>query len=161
MQSLCDEVRGGNALVVALENGPSHVVVSGTRTAVERCVHAASRHGATRVKQLATSHAFHSPLMADVVDEWSSIVAALRLAPPSVDLAMNATGTIETSPERIRRAIVDQMCAPVRWSASIRALICSGVDEFVEVGDSRMLAGLQRAIDPTIPCTGVGARWAA
>ncbi|MEV7966997.1 ACP S-malonyltransferase [Sphaerisporangium sp. NPDC088356] len=127
-------------LVVGLENAPGHVVVSGALPALERLGAIAS--GARKIVPLQVGNAFHSPLMAAAVPGWAEAVRAAPMSPPRVPVVPNVTGEPTTDLEVIREALVAQLTGRVLWTRTVAA-----VDEIapgVEVGDSKVLAGLSR-----------------
>jgi [acyl-carrier-protein] S-malonyltransferase len=131
-------------LVVGLENAPDHTVVSGAAAAVDRLAGLATAAGARKVVPLKVSNAFHSPLMAGALDGWAEAVRAAPMSPPRVPVVPNATAEPTTDLATITDALITQLTARVRWTGTMHAL--SGVDTLVEVGDSKVLAGLFRAV---------------
>lgn len=134
-------------LVVGLENAPDHTVVSGALPAIERLV--ALAEGARKIVPLKVGNAFHSPLMAPAVDAWADAVRAAPMTEPRVPVIPNTTAEPTTDVVVLREALIDQMTARVRWTETMRALSArleSDVDRCVEVGDSKVLSGLLRAV---------------
>lgn len=145
VENLVAEVAGPDEpLVVGLENAPDHTVVSGASTAVERLAKLATEAGARKVVALKVSNAFHSPLMAGALDGWAEAVRAAPLSPPRIPVVPNATAEATTDLPTIVDALIVQLTARVRWTETMHAL--SGADTLIEVGDSKVLAGLFRAV---------------
>ncbi|MFI7679280.1 ACP S-malonyltransferase [Actinophytocola sp. NPDC049390] len=132
----------GEPLVVGLENAPGHTVVSGALPAIDRLTALAT--DATKIVPLKVSNAFHSPLMVGAVDGWADAVRAVRLAEPSVRVVPNATAEPTVDPAVLSEALIEQLTARVRWTATMAAL--SDMDTVVEVGDSKVLTGLFRGV---------------
>ncbi len=132
--------------VVGLENAPGHLVLSGTRTAVDEGAARAAAAGARKVTPLKVSNAFHSPLMAPAAADWAAVVADVPLAEPACPVIPNADATPTTDPARLKAALVAQLTGRVRWADSMRAVAGLGITECVEVGDSKVLCGLARAV---------------
>ncbi|MEV1240323.1 ACP S-malonyltransferase [Nonomuraea sp. NPDC049750] len=127
-------------LVVGLENAPGHVVVSGALSALDRLGKLATR--ASKIVPLRVGNAFHSPLMAAAVPAWAEAVRAAPMSEPLVPVVPNVTGEPTTDLATLRDALVAQLTGRVRWTDTVNA-----VEEFapgVEVGDSKVLAGLSR-----------------
>ncbi|MFI7143977.1 ACP S-malonyltransferase [Nonomuraea sp. NPDC050022] len=127
-------------LVVGLENAPGHVVVSGALPALDRLGKLATR--ASKIVPLRVGNAFHSPLMAAAVPAWAEAVRAAPMSEPLVPVVPNVTGEPTTDLATLRDALVAQLTGRVRWTDTVNA-----VEEFapgVEVGDSKVLAGLSR-----------------
>ncbi|MBP2707921.1 ACP S-malonyltransferase [Microbispora sp. RL4-1S] len=130
----------GEPVVVALENAPGHVVVSGAVPALDRLAELAT--AASKIVTLAVGNAFHSPLMAAAVDGWAEAVRASPMRPPVVPVVPNVTGEPTTDVAVLREALIAQLTGRVRWTRTVAV-----VDETapgVEVGDSKVLTGLSR-----------------
>lgn len=144
--AVCDAATTGSDSVVepANFNSPGQVVISGDVSAVERAMNLASERGARRVIPLPVSGAFHSPLMEHARDGLERALGDLSITRPDVPVYLNVTGMPTRDPEEIRRRLVEQLTAPVRWSQTLRAMHEDGADRFVEVGAGRVLSGLAR-----------------
>ncbi|MFI9008204.1 ACP S-malonyltransferase [Actinosynnema sp. NPDC053489] len=142
---VAEAARPGEPLVVGLENAPDHAVVSGATAAVARLAELAAAAGARKVVPLKVSNAFHSPLMAGALDGWAEAVRATPMSPPRVPVVPNATAEPTTDLPTIVDALIAQLTARVRWTATMHAL--ADVETLVEVGDSKVLTGLLRAVD--------------
>jgi len=127
---------------VANLNAPDQTTVSGTREAVDRAIARAKERGAKRALPLPVSAAFHSSLMAPVVEGMREPIAAVPLRPVEVPLVANVDARPLTHPDDLRRELLDQICAPVRWVDVVATLTASGVTTFYEVGPGRVLSGL-------------------
>ncbi|MGW2036184.1 alpha/beta fold hydrolase, partial [Streptomyces sp. NPDC001811] len=130
---------------LAAVNGPTSVVLSGEEAAV-----LAAAEGFAKTKRLAVSHAFHSPLMDGMLDEFRAVAEKLTYHQPRVPLVSTLTG---------RPADAEQLCDPGHWVRHVRetvrfadavaALTASGVGRFVEVGPDAVLTGLVRECPDT------------
>ncbi|MFI6298499.1 ACP S-malonyltransferase [Nonomuraea sp. NPDC050790] len=127
-------------LVVGLENAPGHVVVSGAMGALDRLAKLAT--SASKIVELSVGNAFHSPLMDPAVPEWSDAVEAAQMRPPRVPVVPNVTAELTTDLDVIRRALVAQLTGRVLWTRTVTLVDALGPS--VEVGDSKVLAGLSR-----------------
>ncbi|MBT2230360.1 ACP S-malonyltransferase [Nonomuraea sp. NEAU-A123] len=127
-------------LVVALENAPGHVVVSGALPALDRLGKLATR--ASKIVPLRVGNAFHSPLMAAAVPAWAAAVRAAPMAEPLVPVVPNVTGEPTTDLATLRDALIAQLTGRVRWTDTVAAV--EGLAPGVEVGDSKVLSGLSR-----------------
>ncbi|GAA1307780.1 ACP S-malonyltransferase [Saccharothrix xinjiangensis] len=139
-----EAARPGEPLVVGLENAPDHTVVSGAAAAIDRLVASAEAAGARKVVALKVGNAFHSPLMAGALDGWAEAVRATPMSPPRVPVIPNATAEPTTDLPTIVDALIAQLTARVRWTETMRVL--AGAGTLVEVGDSKVLAGLLRGV---------------
>ena len=139
----------------ANDNAPGQVVVSGSRVAVERAAEIAAERGAKRSIMLPVSAPFHSPLMRPAAEELAEALEPVAIAPPLAPLVANVTATAVSDPQTIRRLLVEQVTAMVRWRESVLYLKEHGVDTLVEVGAGKVLAGLSRRIDPELSAISV------
>ncbi|MFT2018189.1 type I polyketide synthase [Streptomyces sp. 796.1] len=139
--------RGHEASIAAV-NGPSSVVVSGVEAVVGELVEGFRVRG-RRVKRLRVSHAFHSPLMAPMVDEFRAVVSGLSFAEPRLGVVTTGGGTDGSwsDPEYWVRHISE----PVRFHDAVRQLRTQGADFFLEVGaDGTLTALVQECLDGTV-----------
>jgi [acyl-carrier-protein] S-malonyltransferase len=149
---------GASGLVcaVANDNAPGQIVLSGHAEAVERAVAFAAERGARRAIRLPVSAPFHSPLMAPAAEAMAEALAGIALRPPRIPLVGNVSAAATRDPEEIRRGLVAQTTAMVRWRESILFMKGEGVEEVVEIGAGRVLSGLVRRIDREIAARPVG-----
>lgn len=138
----------GGVCAVANDNAPGQVVVSGHCAAVERAVAIARTYGARRAIPLPVSAPFHSPLMAPAAEVMDEALRRVELRPPGVPLVANVSAAPTCDPAGIKRGLVEQVTAMVRWRESMLFLKNAGVEEVVEIGTGRVLAGLAKRIDP-------------
>ncbi|NAS20998.1 acyltransferase domain-containing protein [Herbidospora sp. NEAU-GS84] len=127
-------------LVVGLENAPGHVVVSGSTAALDRLTGLAA--DADKIVPLSVGNAFHSPLMAAAVPGWAEAVRAAPMAAPRVPVVPNVTGRPTEDLDVLRDALIAQLTGRVRWTDTVTVVDALGLA--VEVGDSKVLAGLSR-----------------
>jgi [acyl-carrier-protein] S-malonyltransferase len=156
-QAVAAEAAGPNQVcAVANDNAPGQVVVSGHRQAVERAIAIARAKGARRSIALPVSAPFHSPLMAPAADVMAEALGRVALQSPAVPLVANVSATATRDPGTIRRGLVEQVTAMVRWRESVLFLRQGGVEEIVEIGAGRVLTGLAKRIDPGLAARSVG-----
>ncbi len=142
------DAAGEGVCGVANDNAPGQVVVSGDAEAVGRAVDLAKERGARRAMLLEVSAPFHCPLMAPAAEVMEDALAKETLAGPSVPLIANVTADLASTPDAIKRLLVDQVCGMVRWRESIVKLRDLGVETVIEVGAGKVLSGLVRRIEP-------------
>jgi [acyl-carrier-protein] S-malonyltransferase len=148
---------GREVCAVANDNAPGQVVISGHRAAVERAIAFAREYGARRSIMLPVSAPFHSPLMAPAAEAMAEALERVTLTLPLVPLVANVTATAIGEPVEIRRLLIEQVTAMVRWRESVLFLGAHGVEEVVEIGSGRVLAGLVKRIDADLAARSVGA----
>lgn len=134
-------------LAAANYNSPGQVVLSGTPEAVARAAEEAKRAGAKKVVALQVSAAFHSPLMESASRRLNEAIDAASIAPARVPVYANVSASPVTAPEEIRRALREQLLAPVLWEQTMTAMKGAGIRRYVEVGNGRVLRGLVRGVD--------------
>jgi [acyl-carrier-protein] S-malonyltransferase len=142
----CAEGAEGQVVAPANFNCPGQVVIAGARAAVERAGEAARRRGARRVIPLEVSAPFHTPLMRPAADRLRPLLDATEFRDPRFPVMANATAALVRTGEEARRALAEQVSAPVLWQQSIAGLAALGVGRFVELGPGRVLAGLVKKI---------------
>jgi len=143
-------VANAHELVVANDNAPGQIVVSGTPEALTRATDALSAAGARRVIPLRVSGPFHSPLMASIGDELARAFGSVDWSNAYPPLVSNVTAEPVSNAGEIRDLLARQVSAPVEWVASIRRMRDAGVDTFVECGPGNALSGMVRRIAPEV-----------
>ena len=142
---LCEECAQGQVLVPANFNCPGQIVISGELAAVERA-EAAWEAAGKWFARLATSGAFHSPLMQPAADELDAYLAKVDFKQPCVPLICNVDAR-PLSAEDARRHLVEHLTHPVRFDQSVQALGDQGAAVFAEVGFGGVLSNLVKRID--------------
>jgi [acyl-carrier-protein] S-malonyltransferase len=135
-------------LVVANDNAPGQVVISGMLAALERAEPALLAAGARRVMRLKVSGAFHSPLMAPVGAALAGAFAEVPWSDARIPVVSNVTAEPVTDAPVIRELLTRQVSSPVEWVASVRRMVADGVDTFIECGPGAALTGMVRRIAP-------------
>ncbi|MPY74537.1 MAG: ACP S-malonyltransferase [Alphaproteobacteria bacterium] len=130
----------------ANDNAPGQIVVSGAKAAVEKAVAIAAERGAKRSIMLPVSAPFHCALMQPAADVMEEALAAAAIEAPLVPLVANVTADRVEDPEKIRRLLVEQVTAMVRWRESVLYMRQQEVDTLVEAGAGKVLSGLTRRI---------------
>lgn len=142
-------------LVVANDNAPGQVVISGTRDAIAAATEPLRAAGAKRVVPLPVSGAFHSPRMASVADRLADAFDAETWSDARIPVVSNVTAEPNTDAGRIRALLAEQVRSPVEWVASVRRLVADGVDDVIELGAGSALVGMVRRIAPDVRATAV------
>jgi [acyl-carrier-protein] S-malonyltransferase len=154
------EVAGGTAghgvCAVANDNCPGQIVVSGHRAAVERAVELAAERGARRSIMLPVSAPFHCPLMAPAAEMMEEALGEIELKAPLVPIVANVTAAPTRDPDEIRELLVEQVIRMVRWRETVLLFKENEVEEIIEIGAGRVLAGLVKRVDRELPAVSVG-----
>lgn len=138
---------------VANYNAPGQLILSGENAALDAVEAAAKEHGVRRTRRLVVAGGFHSECMRPAADRLAAALAETPVAAPPVPVVSNVTAAPTTDPEAIRRQLSAQVCAPVRWEASVRWILSQGMRDFLEPGPGTVLAGLMGRIDPAVAVT--------
>jgi len=147
LDKVCTEASTTDEIVqVANDNCPGQVVISGTKSAVERAMVGAKAAGAKRALPLAVSIAAHSPLMGSIQAEWNQAVDAVAMRDLKIPVIGNVQASALKTADECRADIKAQMQSRVRWTDSVRAMAGMGVNTFVETGTGAVLGGLVKRI---------------
>jgi [acyl-carrier-protein] S-malonyltransferase len=137
----------GGVCVVANDNAPGQVVISGSKAAIDKAPEIAKTKGIKRAMALNVSAPFHCPLMQPAADKMHEALAAVTIRPLAVPVLANVTAAEVSEPERIRRLLVEQITGRVRWRESVLAFRGLGVETTVEFGGNKVLTGMVKRID--------------
>jgi [acyl-carrier-protein] S-malonyltransferase len=137
----------GGVCVVANDNAPGQVVISGTKAAIDKAPEIAKAKGIKRAMALNVSAPFHCPLMQPAADKMRDALAAVTIRPLAVPLVANVTAAETAEPETIRRLLVEQVTGRVRWRESVLAFRGLGVETTVEAGGAKVLTGMVKRTD--------------
>jgi [acyl-carrier-protein] S-malonyltransferase len=147
---------GYGVCVVANDNCPGQIVISGNTEAVERAVALAAERGARRSIMLPVSAPFHCPLMAPAAEIMDEALGEVTLVAPRVPVVANVTAAATSDPHEIKELLVEQVIRMVRWRETVLLFKAYEVEEIVEIGAGRVLAGLVKRIDRELPASSVG-----
>ena len=142
-----DASADGGICVVANDNAPGQVVLSGSKDAMDRVPDIAKAKGIKRAIPLPVSAPFHCPLMQPAAAVMREALAQVTIRPLAVPVLANVTAAEVSDPESVRRLLVEQVTGRVRWRESILALKGLGVDTTVEMGGNKVLTGMVKRID--------------
>lgn len=154
--NICEEARQGDVLVPANFNCPGQIVIAGHKSACERALIAAEKHGCRGVA-LAVAGAFHTPLMQPAADALAPVLASTDFATPKFPVISNVDAGYHRDPASIRRSLALQVTHPVRWQACVQKMAAEGISRFVEFGPGRVLTGLLRKIDRKLEAMNIAA----
>ena len=140
-----------NQVTAANINAHGQVVVAGHVAAVEAVILAAKPAGAKLAKRLPMSVPSHCPLMLPAATALSDYLAKVPIQTPKIPIINNVNVAIESKPDHIRSALIEQLCRPVQWVNTIETMSSKGVDVIVECGPGKVLSGLIKRIVKTMP----------
>ena len=153
VEEICASVDG--VVVAANYNCPGQLVISGEVPAVEKACELATEAGARRALILPVGGAFHSPLMEPAREELAAAIEATDFTAPLCPVVQNSVAEAVSDPTTIKKNLIDQLTAPVKWTQSVQQMIASGVTEYIECGPGKTLQGLVKKIDRSTTVSGV------
>ena len=133
---------------IANYNSPVQVVLTGDEKAVQKAGEILINLGVRKVVPLATSGAFHSKYLKEVSEEFKKFVETIDISDAKIPVITNVDAKETTKAEEFRLKMPEQMHSSVYWTQTIQKMIENGVDTFVEIGNGKVLAGLNRKIAP-------------
>ncbi|MDM1044191.1 ACP S-malonyltransferase [Myroides sp. 1354] len=145
VEQVCNEIDG--VVVAANYNCPGQLVISGETTAVEKACEKLKEAGAKRALLLPVGGGFHSPMMEPARTELAAAIEATTFNQPSCPVYQNVTASAVNDPETIKKNLIVQLTAPVKWTQSVQQMIADGATLFTEVGPGKVLTGLIKKID--------------
>jgi len=146
----------GTAAVVANDNAPGQVVISGASDALEAATAALKAAGAKRVIPLRVSGAFHSPLLRDIAPELRHAIDGARWSALRLRVIANVDAEVHERARDFPELLERQVWSPVRWVASVRRAAAEGADTFIEFGAGSVVTGLVTRILPGTKAISIG-----
>ena len=153
VEKVCKEIT--DVVVPANYNSPGQVVISGSLKGIDLAVEKLTPLGAKRAIKLAVGGAFHSPLMEPAKVELAEAIRSAPFKVPICPVYQNVTAAPSVSPENIRKNLIDQLTAPVKWTQTIQNMILDGATSFTEVGPGNVLQGLVKKINREVEVKGI------
>tara|TARA_B100000768_G_scaffold178207_1_gene193580 strand:- start:357 stop:1250 length:894 start_codon:yes stop_codon:yes gene_type:complete len=145
VEQICDQTDG--VVVAANYNCPGQIVISGEIAAVELACETLKEAGARRALILPVGGAFHSPIMESARERLEKAIENTDIQPLSCPIFQNVSASAEVDVARIRRNLIDQLTAPVKWTQTMEAMIAFGATSVTEVGPGKVLQGLFKKLD--------------
>ena len=149
VEYICQKSRG--IVVAANYNCPGQLVISGTLDAVNEACEKLKEAGARRALLLPVGGAFHSPLMEPARAELANAIESIPFHQPTCPIYQNVVASAIKHPEKIKINLISQLTAPVRWTQTMEEMIKDGATSFTEVGPGKVLQGLLKKVDQSMP----------
>ena len=140
VETICAEVDG--VVVPANYNCEGQIVISGSVEAVTEASEKMKAAGARRALILPVGGAFHSPLMQLAADELAAGIESVKFNEPVCPVYQNVTALPTTDPQEIKKNLLAQLTAPVKWTQTVMNMVADGASDFIEVGPGKVLQGL-------------------
>jgi [acyl-carrier-protein] S-malonyltransferase len=148
VEEICASIKD-EVVVAANYNCPGQLVISGSMMGIETACEKMKAAGAKRALPLQVGGAFHSPLMEPAKEELASAIESTRFENPFCPVYQNANALPSKEVASIKKNLIDQLTAPVRWTQSVQNMVKDGGTQFVECGPGKVLQGLVKKIAPT------------
>ncbi len=148
IEEVCAGIEG--VVVAANYNCPGQLVISGSLDAVNAACEKLKEAGARRALVLPVGGAFHSPLMEPARKELEQAIAEAPFRTPKCPIYQNVDAKPHTDPDEIKKNLIAQLTAPVRWTYIVRNMIADGFADFTELGPGNVLQGLIKKTDANV-----------
>ena len=153
VEQVCESI--DEIVVAANYNCPGQLVISGTISGIDKACEILTSKGARRAMKLPVSGAFHSPLMEPAREKLALAIENTIFNTPSCPIFQNVSTLAETDPLQIKKNLIAQLTAPVKWTQSIQNMIKNGAIKFTEIGPGKALQGMILKIDKAIERDGI------
>lgn len=147
VEEICAQITNeGNIVVAANYNCPGQLVISGSTQGVNIACEKLKAAGAKRALLLPVGGAFHSPLMEPARVELEAAIHSTEFNQPICPVYQNVTANAVSDPDSIKKNLIAQLTAPVKWTQSVQQMVADGATQFIEVGPGKVLQGLVKKI---------------
>lgn len=153
VEQVCESIDG--VVVAANYNCPGQLVISGEIEAVNKACELLKEKGARRALVLPVGGAFHSPMMEPARAELAEAIEGTNFNQPICPVYQNVVAQAVTEPSEIKKNLIKQLTAPVKWTQTIQQMIKDGADEFIEIGPGKVLQGMVRKIDRNVKVSSI------
>lgn len=153
VEEVCRSVE--DVVVAANYNCPGQLVISGSIPGVDKACRLLIEKGAKRALKLPVGGAFHSPLMEPAREELAAAIESTAFNVPVCPVYQNVNARPVTDPLEIKKNLIAQLTAPVRWTQTVKNMIAGGATSFTEIGPGKVLQGLVKKVDRNMETFGV------
>ena len=148
VEDICAAI--SEVVVAANYNCPGQLVISGSIAGVDAACEQLKTAGAKRAIRLPVGGAFHSPLMEPARVELKKAIDETKILKPVCPVYQNVNAQPTSDPDTIKKNLIEQLTAPVRWTQMVKNMVKDGATDFVEVGPGKVLQGLIKKVEPTV-----------
>ena len=145
VELVCEEIE--EIVVAANYNSPGQIVISGSVSGIDLALEKLAALGARRALKLPVGGAFHSPLMEPARAELEEAIQSAPFSTPVCPVYQNVNALPSSDPGEIKKNLVAQLTAPVKWTQTVKHMIADGATSFTEVGPGKVLQGLIKKVD--------------
>lgn len=154
VEEVCASIN--EVVVPANYNCPGQLVISGSIEGVDKACTQLIEKGAKRALKLPVGGAFHSPLMEPARTSLAEAINNTTFGKSVCPIYQNVNASPETNPEAIKKNLIAQLTAPVRWTQTVQNMIADGATSFTEIGPGKVLRGLVKKVDRAMGTEGIG-----
>ncbi|GAA0840791.1 MULTISPECIES: ACP S-malonyltransferase [Marinobacter] len=151
----CESAAQGDVVSAVNFNAPGQVVIAGSAAAVDRAIEVCKEQGARKAMPLPVSVPSHCALMKGAAEELAEALNDVRFNDAVIPVVQNVHASAETDADKLKANLLKQLYSPVLWTDSVRKLVSEGVEMAVECGTGKVLAGLIKRIDRSLPVYGI------
>ncbi|MGF2735189.1 ACP S-malonyltransferase [Marinobacter sp. DUT-1] len=151
----CESAAEGDVVSAVNFNAPGQVVIAGSAEAVDRAIEVCKEQGARKAMPLPVSVPSHCALMKGAAEELAEALNDVRFNDAVIPVVQNVHASAETDADKLKANLLKQLYSPVLWTDSVRELVSEGVEMAVECGTGKVLAGLIKRIDRSLPVYGI------
>lgn len=155
VEDVCNEIEA--VVVPANYNCPGQLVISGSFEGIDLACEKLTALGAKRALKLSVGGAFHSPLMEPARAQLAAAIESTKVSKPLCPIYQNVSALPFTDPAEIKKNLIAQLTAPVRWTQSVQNMLADGASHFTEIGPGKVLTGLIKKIDRSVECENISA----
>ena len=148
VERICSATDG--VVVAANYNCPGQLVISGSHESIDAACASLKEAGAKRAMKLSVGGAFHSPLMEPAREELQKAIEEAVIDTPRCPVYQNVDAKPHIDPAEIKKNLIAQLTAPVRWTQTVKNMVADGADKFMELGPGTVLQGLVKKIAPEV-----------
>jgi len=153
VEEICASI--DEVVVPANYNCPGQLVISGSEAGIEKACALLTEKGAKRALKLTVGGAFHSPFMNPAREELAAAIEATTFSKPVCPVYQNVNAQPVSAPEEIKKNLIAQLTAPVKWTQTVKNMIAGGAVSFTEIGPGKVLQGLIKKIDKDVETSGI------
>lgn len=153
VEEVCSSIN--DVVVAANYNCPGQLVISGSISGIDKACEILTEKGAKRALKLVVGGAFHSPLMEPAREELAAAIESTTFSTPVCPVYQNVNASPTSDPEEIKKNLVAQLTAPVRWTQTVQNMITDGATIFTEIGPGKVLQGLVKRMDRDMEVAGI------
>ena len=156
IEEVCESIKD-EVVVAANYNCSGQLVISGSIPGVEKACERLTEKGAKRALVLRVAGAFHSPFMEPAREELALAIESTTFSQPVCPVYQNVKAQPVTNPEEIKKNLIAQLTAPVKWTQTVQNMIANGATSFTEIGPGKVLQGLVKKVDRKMETFGINA----